>query len=1415
MKQFFLSILISAAFLQGYSQRTCGTMDYHQMMLQQDPNYLLNRQAIENFTSQYVTSNPSGSRSVITIPVVVHVIYNTAVQNISDAQIFSQIDSLNKDFRLLNADKSKIPAAFSSLAADFQIQFCLAQRDPNGNATTGIVRKQTTVTSWTTNDNVKYSSKGGDDAWNRNSYLNLWVCNLGNSLLGYAQFPGGAAATDGVVVLYTAFGSVGAAATGNFNKGRTATHEIGHWLNLYHIWGDDNGACTGSDLVNDTPNQANMNYGCPTYPKTDACQASSPGVMFMNYMDYVNDACMYMFTSGQYARTSALFATGGSRASLATSQGCVPVANQAPIADFSGTPTSVCPGGSVVFTNLSSGNPTSYSWAFQGGTPATSTATNPTVTYSSAGIYSVTLTATNANGSNTKTQTGYITVGGAQSLPLVEGFQSTTFPPANWNIVNPDNATAWLRTTSAGGYGASTASAYFDNYNSNNKGQRDYLNTPAYDFTGVANGRLKFDYAYTYYSNPAGYDSLEIMYSDDCGASWTRLWKKGGTALATTNPISGKFTPTASQWKSDSISLSALSGKSNVRFSFVNINRYGNTLFLDNINIYNSTSTCNKPVADFSANPTTISAGGTVSFTDLSTNNPTSWSWTFTGGSPTSSIAQNPTVTFASTGSYTVTLVATNSCGASTTTTKTNFIQVVNPGASTCDTITNIRSIDSVAVYLFQAPASGYLSGRNSSGDSAFADKYYVASGTQVTGGLFAFGIAKFANANSKIIVRVWDTTGVGGSPGNVLASQTVNISTISSNINANPYQFTSVTFPSPANISGTSFFLGFVIPYTNGDTVAIFTTRLSQSTNHINDGWSSDGTWSTYQSYINYGLSNYIFPLTCTTSSSTPPIASFTANDTTICVGDTVRFTSSSTNTTSWSWTFPGGTPASSNAQNPVVVYNSAGSYNVSLTASNGQTNTLTKNLYIVVSQNPSATTTTIPANCFGGTTGSATVTASGGSSPYSYSWAGGGSSSTLSNKPAGTYAVTVTDNNQCKTTASAIISEPLSALTLATDGTDASCNLTNGDASVIASGGNGGYSYNWSTGDTTTAVNNLGATTYFVTVTDVKNCKATGSYTIAMLPNTSSVSISSSNATCGQANGAAIALPSGSSIGAQYVWSNGSVAGSITGLTPNNYTVTVTNSSGCTATASASISNLNGPDIVVNTTNISCFGLKDGAATVIINTPGSYNIDWSTGSSNTGSISNLIAGNYSVTVSNGSTCQSVQQFSITQAPAITGSSSATNTNSNGQSNGTASVVATGGSGTLSYTWSNSGTTPTISGLSAGQYVCTVEDASGCSVTFVATVGENGVDEISLAGNIVIFPNPAHEAINIEASFATIQTFEIKLLDELGRNLYTSPLISDKNHTSAIKLDGLAKGIYFVNLKSESGQRTFKFIKQ
>ena len=315
-------LLSSGAMAQSSNVSRCSAMDALHEQLQQDPQMQQRMEAIEAFTQKYMKNNAvKRTAGIVTIPVVVHVVYNTASQNISNCQIQSQLDVLNEDYRKLNADNAKTPALYAGVAADCEIQFVLAKTDPNGNPTTGITRTQTRTKSFTTNNAIKYTSQGGQDAWNTSQYLNFWTApkltSQSQTLLGYGQFPGGSAATDGVVMAYAAFGSRAKCPSGvyytGYDLGRTTTHEVGHFLNLRHIWGD---ATCGDDFVSDTPKHQAANYGCPTFPHVTC---SNSGDMSMNFMDYTDDPCMYMFTAGQKARMQAVLAPGGFHYSLTTS----------------------------------------------------------------------------------------------------------------------------------------------------------------------------------------------------------------------------------------------------------------------------------------------------------------------------------------------------------------------------------------------------------------------------------------------------------------------------------------------------------------------------------------------------------------------------------------------------------------------------------------------------------------------------------------------------------------------------------------------------------------------------------------------------------------------------------------------------------------------------------------------------------------------------------------------------------------------------------------------------------------------------------------------------------------------------------------------------------------------------------------
>jgi hypothetical protein len=314
------------------AQRACLTAEYQQNELRNDPSLINQANQIETFIRQQI-ANSNVQRggiaarlehTVIKIPVIVHVLYHLPVENITDQKVYSQIDMLNQCFRRKGADSANTPAMFKTVAADCEIEFQLAISDPKKKNTTGIIHKYTPIAEWQADDKMKFSAEMGDDAWDAQNYLNIWVCNV-KRVAGYSSLPGGIASKDGVVIDYTVFGTNG---TSGYEMGKTAVHEIGHWLGIKHTWGD---AYCGDDLVDDTPKQGNYTTGCPSGIRL-SCGNAPTGDMYMNYMDYSNDACINLFTEGQKARMRALFAPGGSRYSILSSYGLnAPLISESPL----------------------------------------------------------------------------------------------------------------------------------------------------------------------------------------------------------------------------------------------------------------------------------------------------------------------------------------------------------------------------------------------------------------------------------------------------------------------------------------------------------------------------------------------------------------------------------------------------------------------------------------------------------------------------------------------------------------------------------------------------------------------------------------------------------------------------------------------------------------------------------------------------------------------------------------------------------------------------------------------------------------------------------------------------------------------------------------------------------------------------
>lgn len=624
-------MMLQASGLSAQSQQIirCGTTEHMNYLKQQRPKLKQELEKAEQ-TIQWWINNHSNFRiastAADTIPVVVHVVYKTAIENISTAQIMSQIDVLNEDFSRTNADSVNTPSVWQPIAGKMAYHFILARRDPFGNPTNGITRQLTNVNSFTTNDAVKFNAQGGTDSWDVNTYLNIWVCNLGGGLLGYGEFPTGVSSnTYGFVCQYLAFGRVGTL-NPPYNLGRTTTHEISHCFDLYHIWGDDGGACTGSDLVSDTPNQADATSGCYTFPHTDACSTTSPGIMFMNYMDYSDDNCLNMFTQGQTTRMVA--AVTNFYSTIVNSIGIQPVILQVNDASASSiiTPTSnlcsttITPVVSIKNWGLSAltsvninyrvdnGAVNTYVWTGNLNSLSTLNVTLPSVTTTSGShtfnaYTSLPNGVTDLNTANDSTSNSFNIINIGASIPISQSFSTATFPPAGYSINNPDGGTTWVRY--ATGAHSAPAGMRIDNFNYNANGEIDELILPYLNLSTGNSPFLSFWVAYSYYTVPLQYsDTLEVVVSTDCGGTWHSVYKKWSDSLSTTPPTANAFVPTPNQWRQEMIDLSAYSSSNNLIVKIRNITDFENNLYVDDINVdFNTGIDKTQPQVNFDLYP--------------------------------------------------------------------------------------------------------------------------------------------------------------------------------------------------------------------------------------------------------------------------------------------------------------------------------------------------------------------------------------------------------------------------------------------------------------------------------------------------------------------------------------------------------------------------------------------------------------------------------------------------------------------------------------------------------------------------------------------------------------------------------------------------------------------------------------------
>jgi PKD repeat protein len=604
-----IALVICLAFISlqpAFSQELhpCGTTEKMQEAIAADPSILINQEQVNAYVKEWIENHRADVRdeNLYIIPLVVHVVHDYGVENISDDQVRDAVRILNEDFRKRNADTSAIVDAFKNIAADTKIEFRLANKAPDGSCTNGIDRIHSLRTYYG-DDNAKFNP------WPRNEYFNVWtVRNLEDGIAGYAYFPSSVngnsnADIDGVIILSSYMGSTG---TGSTTTSRALTHELGHSMGLAHVWGFNNspGIECGDDGIDDTPDTEGW-----TSCKLDGSKCNA-GVIenVQNYMEY--SYCSKMFTGDQGLSMQAVLNSGTAQRNNLWTEGNLlltgtdkPTQNIcAPKADFYSAAKMGCVGNPVTFNDASwNGETSSRTWTFQDGTTATPNEANPEAVFSTPGWKSVTLNVSNAAGSNEITKTNYIYISdtvAARTVGWWDGFENAEAFTEWLSFNRASNSSAFTRTTTAGYYSAS--SVKLSNYN-NQPGDIDQLVSPSYDLSVGGEVYLNFRYscASGTPSESLTNDIVSIFTSTDCGESWLIRTSIMKSTLANNGFVSGAYTPGGNSiWTARSILLPEFLYQPNVRFKFeYKTNGEGNNFYLDDVHVSHFPVGINDPEA--------------------------------------------------------------------------------------------------------------------------------------------------------------------------------------------------------------------------------------------------------------------------------------------------------------------------------------------------------------------------------------------------------------------------------------------------------------------------------------------------------------------------------------------------------------------------------------------------------------------------------------------------------------------------------------------------------------------------------------------------------------------------------------------------------------------------------------------------
>ncbi|MCT4582289.1 MAG: PKD domain-containing protein [Flavobacteriales bacterium] len=1413
LKLFFLFVLISNLITSQHHPHLhhhkgivrCATVEYDQ--IRRNENAKVGSQLeFEAWLQQEIKAykqQKSGIKlPVLTIPVVVHVIHNgDAVgsgENITDAQVLSQIQVLNEDFRKMANSRGYNT---NPVGADVEIEFCLASIDPNGNTTNGIDRVNMGQTSW--DRNAIESTLKPQTIWDPNNYLNMWTCRFGgsaSSLLGYAQFPdnsglsglnpsGGSANTDGVVMNYNAFGTADLddgsfVLNPTYNLGRTTTHEVGHWLGLRHIWGDGN--CSQDDYCNDTPLAGAANYGCPT--GSSSCSSVD---MIENYMDYTDDACMNIFTEDQKARIRTVLSVCPRRASLTTSTVCSN-ASAPPTCAISASSTTIIAGGSINFTDGSTGNPTSWSWNFDntglgGVSPATSTSQNPTnITYNNVGTYQVQLTATNTNGSCTSTQT--------INVVLSSGCDTLS------NFVATDSLTVYLSNQGNNPFGYI---AGWNNFSDISKAEYYNNYSPYTHVTGLD--------IYFYGVNDGGNGATVDfnVWGDNSGAPGNIL----GTATATLAQLDNALASNSGLGVLHVTFPSPVNVGGNPFYCGISMNGFGNT---DSLAII--TSTVNTPTntgweqwsnnawypyndqdswdvnlthyilpyvtdqpvsATITATPTTSCTGTPINFNATGTN-ANNYSWFFPGATIDTASGASSSATYSTSGSYTAYLLVDGTC-------RGRYLDSVQI------TITDGPTISSTTTTPSCSGNDGQIIINATNGTTPY--QYSIDGGntyqtsntfTNLTGGSYTVSVMDASGCQSSESVTINNGTGTltvttvdtNPSCGNIDGSIAINV-----NGGASPYNF--------SIDNGQSFSSGSA-PYT----------------------FSSLGV-GTYNIVVQDANGCQGFSSTNLINSNAPTLTSNAVDVSCNGSSDGQLFNTATGGTYPYQYSIDGGSNFQASGTFGGL---SGGNYTVIVQDANGCQATGNA---VINESSPMTHTVSITHTTCGNDNGNIAIIPNGGTTPYQYSINGGATfqaNGFFNTLQGGNYSVVVVDANGCSSTISSETIQGSGTFSVSATTTGETCMDANGSITVTETGGLAPYQYSINGGlnfQNTGLFTGLSANNYNIVLQDANGCTTNTSTTITNQGGFN-LSVTPDQTVC--LGNTATITAGGAGSGSTYSWDNGLGSGTMHIVTPSQtttYTVIANDTQGCSRTATTTITVNTQPNVTVTPANPTiCSG---DSVTLIANGAQSY--VWNNGTTlNTITVAPTSQTQYVVIGQNGN-CNGTPvntTINVNPSPTIVANASPLTIPVGGTVN-----FSNNGSVATSYNWIFGDGTNSTQGSPShtyntdGTYNVVLSGVLGnCEATDTITIivgngGPTSINNFKIEEAVQVYPNPTNGLINLSIELPYYQDIEYVLFDAIGKVIQSQQAIQVLQLNTPIDFSNNAKGVYYLRIQTELGQTT------